>query len=165
MAPMMTLAKKYQALLNQAEQRQHPDTDGLKLCFQLLSVAANIDRSCAQRLAPYALSEGRFVLLFLLEAAPDGLSPHTLATQAGITRPTVTGLLDGLEKEGLIARQPSQADRRSLTIVLTDKGRQLSAQMFAEHTQWMSDLFNVLNPQERAQMGALLQKMAVGHND
>ncbi|MBP6561849.1 MAG: MarR family transcriptional regulator [Neisseriaceae bacterium] len=160
MATMITLAKKYQALLSQAQQRQHPDTDALRLCFQLLSTAGAIDQGCAQRLAPYALSEGRFVMLFLLEAAPAGLSPNALATQAGITRATVTGLLDGLEKEGYIVRTPAATDRRSLTIVLTDQGRQLSAQVFAEHTQWMSGLFNALSPEERQHMMFLLQKMA-----
>ena len=66
----MQLSQKYQALLDEAQRRQLPDVDGIRLCFQALSLAAAIDRDCAALLAPHGLSEGRFVLLFLLDAAP-----------------------------------------------------------------------------------------------
>ena len=85
-------------------------------CFQALSLAAAIDRDCAALLAPHGLSEGRFVLLFLLDAAPGGLAPAVLAQQAGVSRATVTGLIDGLEREALVARQADASDRRALRI-------------------------------------------------
>src|SRR5256885_4071901 len=95
----MQLEQKYQALLAEAERRKLDDVDSMRLCFQTLSLAARIDRDCAALLAPHGLSEGRFVLLFLLESASEGLAPNHLAEQAGITRATVTGLLDGLRSE------------------------------------------------------------------
>ena len=94
----MKLEQKYLALIQEAQQRKMPDVDGIRLCFQTLSLAAGIDRDCATLLAPHSLSEGRFVLLFLLDAAPGGLAPNALAERAGVTRATVTGLLDGLER-------------------------------------------------------------------
>ena len=112
----MQLAQKYQALLDEAQRRQLPDVDGIRLCFQALSLAAAIDRDCAALLAPHGLSEGRFVLLFLLDAAPDGLAPAVLAQQAGVSRATVTGLIDGLERKALVARQADASDRRALRI-------------------------------------------------
>lgn len=60
----MNLEQKYLALLHDAEQRQLNDIDGIRLCFQTLSLAAAIDRNCATLLAPHKLSEGRFILLF-----------------------------------------------------------------------------------------------------
>ncbi|MEG1455356.1 MAG: MarR family transcriptional regulator, partial [Comamonas sp.] len=91
---MQKIEQKYQALLAEADRRQWPGQDRIRLCFQTLSLAAAIDRDCAQVLSGYGLSEGRFVLLFLLEAASAGLAPRELAEQAGVTRATVTGLLD-----------------------------------------------------------------------
>jgi DNA-binding MarR family transcriptional regulator len=35
---------------------------------------------------------------------PGGLAPHELAKRAGVTRATVTGLLDGLERDGFLSR-------------------------------------------------------------
>ena len=45
-----------------------------------------------------------------------------LAASNGCTRPTMTGIVDTLEKNGLVTRQPNPNDRRSLLVTLTEKG-------------------------------------------
>ncbi len=60
------------------------------------------------------MSEGRFVLLFLRDAASGGLAPREFADQAGVTRATATGLLDGLERDAWVERRTNAADRRAL---------------------------------------------------
>ncbi len=161
MAPtIMQLAQKYNALIQEAQRRQLADVDGLRLCFQTLSLASAIDRDCATLLAPYGLSEGRFVLLFLLEAAEDGLAPNVLAEQAGVTRATVTGLLDGLEREALIERTADINDRRALRIHLTRKGKQVAKKVFDQHGRWIAGLFGNLSKTERRQLTSLLDKVA-----
>lgn len=156
----MQLEQKYQALIDEAQRRKMPDIEGIQLCFQTLSLAAGIDRGCAAQLAPYGLSEGRFVLLFLLDATPDGLAPNALAKQAGVTRATVTGLLDGLEREALIERHANADDRRALCIRLTHKGRQLAKTVIERHSRWIAGLFGGLSKPEREQLAFLLEKAA-----
>ena len=155
----MKFEQKYQALIEEAQRRNLPDVDGIQLCFQVLSMAANIDRDCAALLAPHGLSEGRFVLLFLLDVAPDGLAPNALAEQAGVTRATVTGLLDGLEREGLIARHANVDDRRALCIRLTTKGKQLASKVVDQHGRWIAGLFGNLSVPERKQFAVLLERV------
>lgn len=159
---MQELEQKYQALLAEAGRRQLPGQDSIRLCFQTLSLAAAIDRDCARLLAVHGLSEGRFVLLFLLDAASDGLAPSRLAEQAGVTRATVTGLLDGLERDALIARQAQAGDRRALRIRLTPQGQQLAQAVVAQHGRWIAGLFGGLTPAERSQLAGLLDKVAAG---
>ena len=156
----MQLEQKYLALLQQAQQRKLADVEGIGLCFQTLSLAASIDRDCASLLAPHGLSEGRFVLLFLLDSASDGLSPNALAEQAGVTRATVTGLLDGLEREALIARHADAHDRRALCIRLTPKGKRVAKKVFQQHGRWIASLFGNLSAPERKQLATLLGKVS-----
>lgn len=156
----MNLEQKYQALLQEAQRRELPDVAGIRLCFQTLSLASAIDRDCATLLAPHGLSEGRFVILFLLDATNEGLAPNTLAEQAGVTRATVTGLLDGLEREALIERQADTHDRRALRIRLTHKGKQVAKQVFDQHGRWIAGLFGNLSMSERKQLAAILDKVA-----
>ena len=48
-----------------------------------------------------------------------------LAAANGCTRPTMTGIVDTLEKNGLVTRQPNPDDRRSLLVTLSEKGAAL----------------------------------------
>ncbi|VUZ28148.1 Transcriptional repressor MprA [uncultured Comamonas sp.] len=156
----MRLEQKYLALIQEAQRRKMPDVEGIRLCFQTLSLATAIDRDCAMLLAPHGLSEGRFVLLFLLDAAPDGLAPNILAERAGVTRATVTGLLDGLEREQLIGRHADANDRRALCIRLTRKGKRVARAVFGQHGRWIASLYGNLSTPERKQLAALLEKVA-----
>lgn len=159
---MQKLEQKYQALLAEAGRRGLPGQDSMRLCFQTLSLASSMDRDCARLLAVHGLSEGRFVLLFLLDAARDGLAPSLLAEQAGVTRATVTGLLDGLERDALIERQAEAGDRRALRIRLTQQGRRLAGTLVEQHGRWIAGLFGGLTPAERGQLAGLLDKAAAG---
>lgn len=127
------LEAKHRALLEEAQRRGHANIAQLRLCFQLLSLSSSIDRDCAARLAPHGLSEGRFIVLFLLHGAGGTLPPHDLAERAGVTRATISGLLDGLQREGLLQRRPDAEDGRRLQIVLTAPGKRLAEALFEQH--------------------------------
>lgn len=157
---MSQLEQKYLALLAEAERRELPDVEGIRLCFQILSLASAIDRDCATQLKPHGLSEGRFVLLFLLDAALVGVPPHVLADQAGVRRATVTGLLDGLERDGFVERVSSPHDRRSHLIRLTHRGKAIAKQLFSQHSQWIASLLGDVSEHERRTLSNLLTKVA-----
>lgn len=155
----MELEQKYLALLQEAQRRKLPDLDGIRLCFQTLSLAASMDRECAALLSPHGLSEGRFVLLLLLDASTYGLAPNVLAEQAGVTRGTVTGLLDGLEREELIERHSDASDRRALRVQLTATGKRVAKSVFEQHGRWLGGLSRNLSAAERKQLAVLLEKV------
>lgn len=152
----MDLDRKYLALIAAADPGQ---ADDLRICFEVLSLAAAIDRDCALRLAPHGLSESRFLLLSLLREEPDGAAPHLLAERAGVTRATMTGLLDGMERDGLLRRDHDQSDRRKTIIRLMPKGRALADQIGQDHRRWIASLGAGLSPQDRAGLRRLLGRI------
>ncbi len=153
---MILLEQKHLALLDETQRRGQPDTDNMRLCFEVLALASAIDRACAARLAPHRLSEGKFVLLLLLRDLPEGLAPHELAERAGVTRATITGLLDGLERDGFLARHGDREDRRKVSVRLTTKGQTVALDLFNEHSRWIGSLFADFDQHEREALGGLL---------
>ncbi|MFN3228807.1 MAG: MarR family winged helix-turn-helix transcriptional regulator [Asticcacaulis sp.] len=124
-----------------------------------MALASAIDRACAARLSPHKLSEGKFVLLFLLRGQAEGLSPHQLAGRAGVTRATITGLLDGLERDGFLGRHSDKPDRRAVTVRLTPKGQALADALLLEHTHWIGSLFAGFTPEAREDLSMLLRRV------
>lgn len=151
----MELEQKYRALMSSAGAA----AGEMRICFEILSLAGQIDRACAVRLAPYRLSESKFLLLSLLRDEPDGAAPHVLADLAGVTRATMTGLLDGMARDGLITRSHDSEDRRKMIVRLTPAGTALAATLGDEHLRWISSLCSGLGPEDRRMLSALLERV------
>jgi DNA-binding MarR family transcriptional regulator len=73
-------------------------------------------------LAKNELSMWGYVVLSRLAAAPAE-TQLSLAQAIGYDKSRLIGLLDGLEAEGLLTREPDPDDRRAKIIALTDAGR------------------------------------------
>ncbi|MGL4859245.1 MAG: MarR family winged helix-turn-helix transcriptional regulator [Enterobacteriaceae bacterium] len=156
---MKILEQKHIALLKEAQRHNLPHTDNMLRCFEVLALASAIDKDCQTRLGEHGLSEGRFVLLFLLHAEAEGLTPAELSERAGVTRSTITGLLDGLAKEGFLERKADPQDRRKIMVRLTAQGRILTEQLFEQHSRWIASLFADFSPQDKALLSALLLRV------
>jgi len=66
------------------------------------------------------LSLPQYRLLLFVRRGPQRAAE--LAAQAAVRRPTLTALVDGLEKEGLLVRRAVEGDRRGIRLELTAKG-------------------------------------------
>ena len=84
-----------------------------------------------------------------------------LADGCHCTRATVTGIVDTLEKKGLVTRQPNPGDRRSILAKLTEKGRALQ-ESAPSPEQMFGDCCNCLEPEETRQLIELLNKLDDG---
>lgn len=71
----------------------------------------------------------------------EGMTCKELSEETLVTKGTLTGVLDRLEKKGLIERVPSREDRRSIFIRLTPKGDALFQKVFPAHINYMKPYF------------------------
>ena len=70
----------------------------------------------------HGLSDGRLRLLFILDGSEMALGQ--LAEALEVSPRNVTGLVDGLARDGLVERVPDEHDRRAVRARLTDRGRE-----------------------------------------
>lgn len=151
------LNAKYRALLPEAE-KVKVDKNALQACFTLLSVADELFNVCHERLAGHQLSEGRFTVLLLLRQGAAS-TPSTLASQANVTRATMTGLTDGLVRDGFVARSGTAGDRRSLNISLTAKGERVLEKVIPKQLQWLESMFSEMTPERRQDFVVCLEQI------
>ena len=64
-----------------------------------------------------------FTLMTLSQNAPCRLSE--LSEKMNVSAPTITGIVDRLEKSGLVKRMPDDNDRRAINVDLTEEGKRL----------------------------------------
>ena len=137
-----------------AETRVHDDHHvSLRLWLRLLSCTNQIESRVRQNLqSSFDTTLPRFDLMAQLERAPHGLKMSELSQRMMVTGGNVTGITDGLEKEGLVVREVDSADRRVYRVKLTAEGQQQFRRMAAEHERWVVDLFGTVPTKHKKQL-------------
>ena len=91
----------------------------------VLSVAAHLEPELDEALAEHRLTRPSFqVLSALLDAPGNSLTQRELMSTVRRTSGTVSVRLARLERAGLVTREPDAEDRRTVTVTLTDRGRE-----------------------------------------
>ncbi len=140
------------------------DTSSVMLFYLFLQVGSDMLTAFETYLADHGVSQGRFIVLLLLLRSKvrndcSGLSPSELAAQAGVTRATMTGLMDGLERDGLIERLSHRGDRRKVNVRLTLQGKESLHSIFPDYYSRIAALMNKLEDDEREKLSTLLHKV------
>ncbi|MFG2026873.1 MarR family winged helix-turn-helix transcriptional regulator [Streptomyces sp. NPDC048825] len=107
---------------------------------RLFELAEVLGSMMERGVAAHGLTRARAGLLWAL--FHDGpMTQRALAGQLGVTPRNVTGLIDALEADGLVARTPHPADRRATLVSLTESGRALTAGLREGRDELAVELF------------------------
>ena len=164
---------RYECLLTAAQEMPDLDPSACAVFLLLLRAGDEVFSVVERNLLRHHISQGRFSVLMQLwggsiarktvergECHPSGpRSPAELADAAGVTRATMTGLVDTLERDGFVKRVPDPEDRRMMSVVLTTKAEQFLHGMLPAHFQLMATLMRTLDESERQTLVKLLNKV------
>jgi DNA-binding MarR family transcriptional regulator len=106
-------------------------------------------------LAERGLTLARAELLWRLRRRGP-MTQRELSEDLRCTPRNVTGLVDALERGGLVARRPHPSDRRATLVTLTDAGSEMAAAMDAGYQATASQLFDDF---EATELGAFVVSM------
>jgi MarR family 2-MHQ and catechol resistance regulon transcriptional repressor len=100
------------------------------------------------------------VLIHIAVAPGSQLTMSLLSSQVGLTRSGVTRLVDRMVEAGLVLRQNSSSDRRSVQVVLTEAGREVLTRAIAAHIENIDrHLVAPLDDDDRASLAITLSKV------
>ena len=128
------------------------DLEALVLVSNLHRAVAAIRREFEQTvLAEVRLSWTAFVVLWVLWVWGE-TETRELAKEASVTKGTLTGVIDTLEKRGLVQRRRRTSDRRLVTVQLTDPGTLLIADVFPRFNAEERRVAQLLTARQRTAM-------------
>jgi DNA-binding MarR family transcriptional regulator len=110
-------------------------------------------------LSAHGLSMWAYIALSRLAQRPAG-TQLALARAIGYDKTRLIALLDALERDGLIIREPDRADRRAHTVRLTAEGEARHAAARADIRAMEAELLGALSATERRSLLAVLPRLA-----
>lgn len=114
--------------------------------------------------ARWGISPGKFSVMVRLQIRLEGMAPSELAEELGVTRATMTGLLDGLSKQGFVERVASPDDRRKQVVKLTPGGDTFLTSLMPDHFRRIQSLVRMFTPAEQQELIELMSKMGEAAN-
>jgi MarR family 2-MHQ and catechol resistance regulon transcriptional repressor len=79
-----------------------------------------------------------------------------------VSRANITGLVERLEKEGLVVRRDDPSDKRVFRVCLTNRGFALMHNFLPIHNDFMGKIVSVLDGNEKEVLISLLRKLNKG---
>lgn len=97
--------------------------------------------------------------LLIYVSEDEGLSNADLADRLYVTRPSVSALLERLERGGFLRREIAPGDRRGIAIWLEERGHRAVSQLQAELYEYAAGLMEALPEQDLVELCAALDKL------
>lgn len=126
------------------------------IIFQLAKAYQKAHGLFKKRLLPYGVTPIQHLILEALWLE-DGISQKDIGTRLVLDRATLSGVLDRMAAGGWVTKDQDPADKRSLRICLTEKGRDLKDSLSRERNQANEEILDNLNLEEKVLLKRLLR--------
>lgn len=121
-------------------------------CMQLF------EKTSSQQVRALGFTDSQFDIIATL-GNTAGMSCKELGEKTLITKGTLTGVLDRLEKKGLIQRERSEEDKRHISVKLTSAGDKVFQSIFPTVVQQGNQQFNSYSEQDFLDLEEQLLKL------
>ena len=131
----------------------------LRLWLRIFTCKMLIEGEVRKRLREqFDVTLPRFDLMAQLDRTPNGMTLGELSRRMMVTNGNVTGLVDRLVTQKLVARRPAPNDRRAQIVTLTPEGRKTFRTMARANGDWVAEIFSGLSSGETNDLMRLLDK-------
>ncbi|MFL5960904.1 MAG: MarR family winged helix-turn-helix transcriptional regulator [Gaiellaceae bacterium] len=120
----------------------------------LLRLAGELRREKIAGVSPHQVG-----LLGSIKYAP-GVTVGELAAKERVSTAAMSKRVSRLERDGLVARTQSEADRRRVGLTLTEEGQRTLRRVRSRRTAWLASRLAALSPAELAAVGAAADPLA-----
>jgi DNA-binding MarR family transcriptional regulator len=135
---------------------ERPEIDAIvEMIIYLYTESRRLTKGMA---SGFGLTGPQLTILKLLESFQD-LSLSTLSERIRAQNSTVTGIVDRMEREGLVRRERSKADRRVVHIRLSEKGARLAREIQVEPMEIFRSALLSLSPTDLRDLLRILTKL------
>lgn len=143
-----------------AAERPDLDVSAMGVIGRLARVQRLFEAEMRLTFARHDLDSPSFdVLATLRRSGAGGLTPAALMRAGMVTSGAITQRLDRLVERGLVQRAPSDADRRSVLVSLTEAGHSLVDATLPDHVATEERLLSGLDDAQRDQLASTLRTL------
>ncbi len=128
------------------------------LWLLLLKVRRCISKTRGRELSPYDITPEQAEVLFIVQALSNRTTPAEISRLTFREPHTVSLLVSGMQKKGLVTRVRDMDKKNMIRIVITEKGQEAYNQ--SSRRTAIHNIMSALSEAERQQLMSLLQRLS-----
>lgn len=134
-----------------------PETklDTVDVADRLRPILLKLSRELRRETRDVGISPEQVSLLVTIKYEP-GIGVRELAARERVSPPAMSNHVDRLERDGLVTRTPSAADRRRVGLTLTDEGQRVLRRVRSRRTAWLATRLDGLTEAQLASIDEAL---------
>ena len=136
------------------------ELDTMTIAEALRPVLLRVGRELRREAREVGVSPEQVSLLVGIKYSP-GIGVRELAARERVSPPALSNRVDRLEQDGLVARTPSDDDRRRVGLTLTDAGQRVLRRVRSRRTAWLVTRLGQLSADELAAIEAAVEPLAL----
>lgn len=131
-----------------------------KVAILIKRAALVVEKMSNHVLAPYELTHTQYkILMVLFRNKGKQIRQADIETHFSMTNPSVTGIIQNLEKKGLVQRIQNPDDKRSKLLTLTEQAVSMEQELRAQGESLEKQVTAKLTEDESRQLIVLLKKI------
>src|SRR5206468_2664085 len=144
-------------LVNDMAEQTKLDTTAI--ADRLRPALLRLSRELRREAREVGVSPEQVSLLVAIKYSP-GIGVRDLAARERISAPAMSNHVDRLERDGLVARTPSDSDRRRVGLTLTDEGQRVLRRVRSRRTAWLASRLGTLSGDDLAAIEAAVHPLS-----
>ncbi len=130
------------------------------LCFMLGNIRNEMANQCARMLSQYGLTvRNLLVMAYLANHENELVTQKTLEDRMHLSNPTVTVLIQNMEKKGLVKRNRVPEDARKYSLTLTKKAHEITSACREEFIAAEKNFYKGITEEEKQQLFTIFTKI------
>lgn len=134
-------------------------TDTVAIADALRPTLLRVGRELRREARAAGVSPEQVAILVSIKYAP-GIGVGELAAGERVSAPAMSKLVSRLERDGLVARTPSESDRRRVGLTLTAEGQRALRRVRSRRTAWLATRLGELDESQLAAVAAAVEPLS-----
>ena len=131
--------------------------------YELQKTSSMLQEMHKSFFSKFDISSTKFNLLVVLyNVSKEGMILSDIGQEMLITKASITGLVDRLEKQKLVIRKRDSIDRRKIMARITNEGSALVEEIIKEYKEWLKKVTMTIDDNEKEQLVNILLKIEKG---
>jgi DNA-binding MarR family transcriptional regulator len=133
--------------------------DTVQLADRLRPVLLRVGRELRREAREVGVSPQQVTLMVAIKYEP-GIGVRELAAREKVSAPAMSKHVDRLERDGYVARTPSDSDKRRVGLTLTEDGARVLRRVRSRRTAWLATRLRGLTKEQLAAVEAAIDPLS-----